>query len=299
MLKAGIVILNYNDAIVTMNLALLISQYKSLNNIIIVDNCSTDDSYNRLCLIKSDKIDVIKSDMNSGYAYGNNFGIKYLISNYYIDVIFIANPDVKFNEDFILQILENFNTTDYAMLSGVMLDSDGKISSSQSWKIPTYFDDIIDSFAIFNKLRHLNTYVPIDKSKKIVDVEVLSGSLFAIRKAVIESIGYFDEGTFLYCEERILGNKLKKMEYKIGILNNIQYIHIHGSSIKKNYQIIQMRKILLESRFYYEVKYNKINILQKLIFKICIHVALVEYRAILLSKSFFYSFKCMNKRKDK
>ena len=44
-MKIACVIVNYNDAKTTIALLKQICDYKSLNHIIIVDNCSTDNSY--------------------------------------------------------------------------------------------------------------------------------------------------------------------------------------------------------------------------------------------------------------
>ena len=75
MSKIGMVILNYNDYETTSNYIDMIKNYKSINYIVVVDNNSTDGSYEKLSKINSNKIKVIKTDKNKGYAYGNNFGI--------------------------------------------------------------------------------------------------------------------------------------------------------------------------------------------------------------------------------
>ena len=72
MSKIGIVILNYNDYEETSNFIEQIKGYKVLDEIVIVDNSSTDNSFNKLRKLKDKKISVIKTDGNNGYASGNN-----------------------------------------------------------------------------------------------------------------------------------------------------------------------------------------------------------------------------------
>ena len=60
-MKAGFLILNYNSWELSKNLALKVSQYHYINKIVIVDNCSSDDSYQILKTMDNQKIDVIQS----------------------------------------------------------------------------------------------------------------------------------------------------------------------------------------------------------------------------------------------
>ena len=79
-MNTAIIILNYNDFTTTKEMIEQIKDYKILNHIIIVDNCSTDDSYNILKKEEKNNIEVIKTKSNNGYASGNNYGIKYAIN---------------------------------------------------------------------------------------------------------------------------------------------------------------------------------------------------------------------------
>lgn len=77
------IVLNYNDAETTLKYVKHIVSYDLLNKIIIVDNCSTDDSWCRLLQsFASNKIDIVRTDHNGGYGYGNNFGLKCAVSQY-------------------------------------------------------------------------------------------------------------------------------------------------------------------------------------------------------------------------
>ena len=92
------VILNYNDASTTINLVQSIKDYALLNYIVVVDNCSTDDSLERLQGYKNEKIHIIKSEKNGGYGAGNNVGLRYSSEILDADYSIVANPDVLFDE---------------------------------------------------------------------------------------------------------------------------------------------------------------------------------------------------------
>ena len=62
MTKVSCIILNYNDALTTIHLLEFIKDYSILDFIVVVDNCSTDDSWEKLLRYKNEKIHVIKSE---------------------------------------------------------------------------------------------------------------------------------------------------------------------------------------------------------------------------------------------
>lgn len=112
MSKNCLIVLNYNDYETTKTFIDNIQNYKSINNIIIVDNCSNDGSYEKLLKYSSNKIHIIKSDINKGYSCGNNIGIKYAIKNLNCEFIIISNPDVYFSEDVIYKMMNVYEEYD-------------------------------------------------------------------------------------------------------------------------------------------------------------------------------------------
>lgn len=71
-------ILNYNDSETVIKLVNEIKIFLIFDKIIVVDNCSNDNSMKNLIKIKNPIIDIIQTDFNGGYGYGNNYGIKYI-----------------------------------------------------------------------------------------------------------------------------------------------------------------------------------------------------------------------------
>ena len=278
-LKTGIVILNYNDSKTTIKLIEKIKNFNSIDLIVIVDNCSTDESYNKINKYTNNKIILIKSDKNGGYAYGNNFGSRYLIDNHECDIIFIANPDVEFEENLVIEIKKQFEKNEkYSVLSGVMLDINGKVTKAPYWDIPTYIYDLLDYFFIGRRINKKE--FKIDYNQEIMEVEVIPGSFLAIKTNVLKEIDYYDENTFLYCEERILGKKLKNKGYKSGIITGITYKHMHSISIKKTFKKVDTIKIFYDSKLYYNKKYNKIGKFKECILQIASKISLLEYKIL-------------------
>ena len=271
-MKNIIVILNYNDYQTTIKLVEHIKKFDNLNKIIVVDNCSTDDSFKILNsnYNENEKIDIIKTEKNAGYANGNNFGINYAIDKYKTEYIFVANPDVLFNEDVVDEIDTKFEeNADIAVLAP-------KVSIGyNSWILPKYINVLASMFLLLNKKIGNKVYKIQDKEINYVDV--VAGSLFAIRGNVFKEINGFDERTFLYYEENILAYKLKQKGYKSAILGNVKYDHCHAASIKKVYKSkLKLFKIINKSIRIYANDYLKINFLQRMILNIIYVIAYIE-----------------------
>lgn len=67
-----------------------------------------------------------------------------------------------------------------------------------------------------------------------------------------------------------------KLGYKEGILTKYSYLHNHSVSIKKNLNIIKGHQIYLESMYYFENTYRKLNKIQNLFLKIMMRYSLWE-----------------------
>ena len=233
-MKCGIVILNYNDFETTKKLLDLICNYKVLEKIVVVDNYSTDDSYQKLCRYQSEKIIILQALDNGGYSKGNNIGIKYLLNHTDVEIICISNADVKFDEDFVKKILSDFKKyKNFAVLTGLQMNPEGGIAEHPFWEeyiIKRYFKMQILTLWPLNHIlkRNIDSYYAQQKlkqKKEFFQVGAVEGSLFFIRSEVFEKIGLLDEKVFLYNEENILAKKIKAIKSKIGVDTTVKYIH--------------------------------------------------------------------------
>lgn len=273
-MKTAIIILNYNDYKTTNDMINQIKDYECLDKIVIVDNCSLDDSYNKLKKYESDKIKVIKTDENKGYSYGNNYGIKYLIKNYKIDNIIISNPDIIVKEKDIKTLINDLNENSNISLIAPVIDEHGQIS--RGWKIPTYVDELLSNINYVHRIAKKRTlYDYKHYNTRFSKVDVVSGCFFLIKKDVFSDVDFFDEGTFLYYEENILASKLKKLGYESYIDNNVTIKHNVSISIDKNISSIKKYKILKNSQKYYQKKYNNIGLFKLLLLRVLYYISLL------------------------
>ncbi len=286
-MSAGFVILNYNDCESVEVLVSSIREKGIDDRICIVDNCSTDDSYRRLCGMQLDSIDVISSGRNGGYAFGNNVGCRYLIKKYHVDVVFIANPDVEFDADTIRDIKKTLSEKQqYAVMSAVMHDGKDTISDRAYIFLPSYFQNLFLCFPIYNLIYRMTHRCIIDFSHKIIDVDAVQGSFFAVRATVLEDIGYLDEGTFLFYEEMCLAMRIRAFDsrLKTGILTDQFYIHnSENAKNKKNKKdVMKKYRIYMDSKIYFEKVYHHIGKIRSGLLRAAVSISCLEEKVRLL-----------------
>ena len=289
------IILNYNDWMLTKKTALLHIANNVFDLVVIVDNNSTDNSYEKLVEISSDNIHVIKTNKNGGYSYGNNQGIKYVIEKFNARFITIMNPDVVVKKKSIAKCLNVLKKNqNIGATAPIMKDSDGKISESFAWRHLDFFQECITLFSIPRKLFKVDIgsrYDINDFVKQYHMVDVVPGSLIVFNSKALLDAGMFDENVFLFVEERIISKRLHSHNYEIAICNDAYFIHYHSVTIKKVLSEYKRFKILLDSRYYFVKTYTDLSIIQDIVFKIVCQLAKIEKLFIYPFKGFYNSVK--------
>lgn len=282
MSKVGIVILNYNDYEETSNFIDQIKDYRVLDEIVVVDNSSTDNSFNKLRKLKDKKISVIKTDSNNGYASGNNYGVKYLEDR--VDYIIISNPDITVSEDTIKKLKTDMDENENMAIVAPVINQLGE--KIRGWRLPNYLDELLSNINFFHK--KAKEKLKYDESRyqdEFARVEAVSGCFFMIRRDVLNMVGNFDESTFLYYEENILGVKLKNINRKTFIDNTVSVDHNLSVTVDKSFNSINKYKMLKDSQKYYVKYYLKTNIFGIILLRMVYGISLAIAYTIVFFKN--------------
>lgn len=276
-MKNTMIILNYNDFETTKKYLKMIKDYKSLDCIIVVDNNSSDRSYEKLKKFENEKIVVLRSDKNGGYGYGNNIGIKFAIKRYNKCNIIISNPDIEVKDDTIKLMAKYLNNNLRVAIVSPVIKEHGTLN--RGWKLSNGYKEMILSIPVIGKkLRNkIIGYPPSHYNKKISNVDVISGCFFMIKSDVFKKINYFDENLFLYYEENVICSKIKKLNYDVIILNYCSIIHNNSVSINKSYNGLGKYKMLKKSQMYYLDNYAKCSLLSKKLIKTFSRIMIKKY----------------------
>ena len=262
-------VLNYNDADTTIGFVNRIRNYDCFNMILIVDNCSSDSSYERLSALRDDKVLLLKSNKNGGYGYGNNYGAKFLYDNQSSNYVLLSNPDVYFDQETILEMLRVINDDkSIGVVSAVQKDINDHIIEDVAWRIPTAIEyGLMGSRLGKYIIRKDNRDKYLEKNQ--CEVDCVPGACLLINNEAFQLVGGYDERMFLYCEETVLAIKLKKAGFKTLLLSNRYYKHEHSISINKSIDgLKKQKKLLYESREFVLRYYLDANPFEMLIGKI-------------------------------
>jgi N-acetylglucosaminyl-diphospho-decaprenol L-rhamnosyltransferase len=170
------------------------------SNIIVIEN-SNNSELKKTLEEKYSKIKVIVQE-NSGMGSANNKGIKLCKTDY----AFVINPDVKFYED-TLQELISFSSkhNDYSILAPI----------SDDIEYPNY--------KIMNKKL-------INNNPDYLSVDSVDGFAMLLNKNKFNDNIYFDENFFLYLENDDLCLRKKKEKRKIYVVKKAKINHLGGKS---------------------------------------------------------------------
>ena len=254
MTKLGMVIINYNDYKTTSFLLDSIKDYKCLDLIIVVDNKSTDDSLKHLKKYENNKIKIIETEENKGYAAGLNAGAKEVIKKLKNCNIIFSNSDVIINkEDDLEKLSKDIGKHSIAVVGPTIVENR---SLNRGWMLPTIKDEIKFNLPLVSrKYRKEILYDDEHYNEDLSIVGVVSGCFFCVSGKVLEEVDYFDEATFLYYEEQILSKKLEEKDYQVAVDNNVVIIHNHSVTIDKNINKINKYKELKKSQRYFVKEY--------------------------------------------
>lgn len=235
--KNVVVVLNYNDWEETQRYCNAVVDFPAVDLIIIVDNLSSDGSFERLKTLESDKLILVRAKENKGYAAGNNVGLQYIISHKIKGNVIISNPDIYYTNEILEKVLEPLKDSTVGISTG-LIHTDGKITSNFGWMLPDFWDLLFNQYLLIYKLKrltHNSIYCDYPKTGiEYVYCNCVSGCFFCMTTETLDQIGLFDERTFLYGEENILGFKIKENGQKVCVVTSANIEHRQHHSIRKS-----------------------------------------------------------------
>jgi len=259
-MKNVFIIVNYNDFENTYKLINNIKDYKIIDNILVVDNCSIDTSFYKLTDLNFKKLTILKTENNNGYSSAINFAAKYCEKMYKDCNLIISNSDIEIKkEQNLSDLIKALNENKETAIIAPKINQHGIIS--YGWRIPNIFEALILNIPKFNKY-YENKFINYNKNyfdKPIKEVEVVSGCFFIMKLSSLIEVNYFDENIFLYYEENTISTKLKKINKKIIINTNIEVLHNHSQTINKNFNEYKKLKELKISQYYFYKYIKKTN----------------------------------------
>lgn len=233
------------------------------NKVIIVDNASPNGSGKKLNEIfsKNKNVTVILNDSNTGYARGNNLGIKVALEMYSPDYIVLANNDIEFKQKNFLELVQkSFQKQEFDLLGPDIFVPETEIHQNpkksisytveQVEKINRHAKKLLNqNTLVFNFRAHLKRITRLRKfvmqrrknTDQKVDTEqldiVLHGSFLVFSRQFFDKLLVpFDEKTFFYFETEILDRKMKELNMIAKYDPNIIVYHHQNTSTRQSFK---------------------------------------------------------------
>ncbi len=267
-MKTGFLIVNCNDFKSTMHLIENIVDYKCLDEIVVVDNNSSQEEKEKLSGIKNKKVRIIYNDSNEGYSSAINIGAKYLIDKYQKCNIIVSNSDVVIMcEDDLIKMIDCLHEDNIGLVGPQVLELGG---INRGVKELTPMRDFWLTVPIIRTLISDNAYLYKDShyDEKTSVVDVISSCFFLISSDTLQKINYMDEKVFLYYEDYILGKKVRTLGLKIVVCNDVKIKHQYSVSVNKIIKNREKYKLLKDSQIYYHTTYNNASKLERALLKL-------------------------------
>ena len=272
-MKIGFVILNYKTYQMTLD---LIDRIRNrITNlcyeIIVIDNASDSESAKKLSEW-TERYNFIENTSNSGYAAGNNIGIRYAVDEG-DEYVLVMNNDIDIpSEDVIIKMLCLMEQNKkIAAVSPRIVDGQGKHDPPIYFRKPTYYDLTFGIFRFQKERFQFDEY-------KNSPVYAPRGSFMLLRSSAMKDVDYLDEHTFLYYEEPILAERLNRKGYECWHCGETEVIHNHAVTISTTFTKNNMARNVCKSYKYYLTEYRHYNFL---LTSICLGI---RYLAIMIRR---------------
>lgn len=222
----SIIIVNYNSYQDTLDCvqSILESVCTELFEIIVVDNASANDSWEKLHVL-SGKAVLLRAEENKGYCAGNNIGIRYALERK-ADFIWILNPDTLIEKD----TLQNLNT--FAQGKKDM----GILGCKLVYYPDTQYlqgfggsDISIQKNGLMAPGKHIYHLQSSDTAlPDAVSLDVIIGASMYIPRKVFETCGLMDERFHLYEDETEFCLRAAKFGFRHYAISSATVYHKEG-----------------------------------------------------------------------
>lgn len=231
-MNLSIIIVTWNSQkFITDCLTSVFSQKGISFEVFVVDNNSSD----KTCEIvrKSfSQVNLICNPKNLGYAKANNQALELAKGQF----ILFLNPDTKLQADVLSKMLKFAKENpQVSALGPQLLNADGTIQPSCR-EFPKYSTLIWEFTGLSHLFPKSNTFgawrMGYFDHQKTIEVDQPMGSALLVRKDILDSLGFLDEGFPIFFNDVDLCYRLKKANKKIIFYPEAKIFHYKGKSIE-------------------------------------------------------------------
>lgn len=235
MLRLSIVILNYGTPALTIAAAesVLADMSGIAAAIVIVDNASPDDSIARLAawrttLPAAAPVEIVRSAVNSGYAGGNNLGVRSQRAERYV----LLNSDTLVKPGTFKALLAEMDRDPRLGILGPPIVDECGLRVISRFRHHSPLGEFVDATGAEFFFKLLRRRVVMIFSGETASHDWIGFPCVMLRRDMIEEIGLLDEGYFLYFEDADYCRRAHNAGWRIGVAEAGEVVHFVGGSSK-------------------------------------------------------------------
>jgi GT2 family glycosyltransferase len=247
MLDLGIVIVNWNTKdLLRRCLQTVLASTGSLTfKVVVVDNASTDGSPD-MVRAEFPSVEVIASQTNGGFSYGNNLGLKALGYHGKGDIdagapryALLLNPDTEVPSESLFGMVQFMDSRpDVGVAGPKLVLEDGSLDVACRRSFPTP----MVSFYRFSGLSKLFPHNPrfgrynmtfVDPDVEL-EVDSVVGAYMQVRREAIRDAGLLDEAFFMYGEDLDWAFRIKEAGWKVFYHPQVMVKHVKRASSRRS-----------------------------------------------------------------
>jgi N-acetylglucosaminyl-diphospho-decaprenol L-rhamnosyltransferase len=216
-------------------------------NVVVVDNASTDGG---VAAVQDLPVTVVPLDENIGFGGGCNVGWRAAAAPY---VLFL-NPDARLPPEAVLCLADVLERTSAGAVGPRIVDPSGSLEWSirRFPEVRSIYGQAIFAHRLFPSADWVDEPVrDPERYEREGPCDWASGACLLVRREMLEQLGGFDEGFFMYCEDVDLCRRVWDRGSAVVYTPTVVCTHAGGASSPR----WRLMRVLVRSRIRYAQKH--------------------------------------------
>lgn len=250
--RTSILIVSYNTR--QMTLECLASGFAQTNpgtfEVVVIDNASEDGSADAIEREFGERVRLIRSTVNLGFAAANNLAARHARG----DFLLLLNPDTVVLDRAIDRLVAFAEERPAAGIwGGRTVFADGSLNPTSCWRRPTLWSLLCQAAGLASLFRKSRVFNPEAmggwKRDTMREVDIVTGCFLLIRRSLWERLGGFDPAFFMYGEEADLCLRARALGIRPIVTPDATIVHHGGASetvrADKMVRLLQAKVLLI------------------------------------------------------